>query len=256
MSGATLSSLDVLHGAAKGDQFGHTLGGLADMNRDGADDFAVTSLDGGAQELGSVEVRSGADGTVLWSVEGFADSATAHVYFGVALAGGDWNGDDVGDLAIGDSRCREFDPATNLWSDLGRVELWFGAPAFSSGYGAGWPGTNGIPALDALNDPGLDQAFDLAIGNSAGVATTALLLVGSSPISIPYKDGTLLSAGDVHSVFFVLPGGGMTLSENIPDDPALAFVVFYVQVLEADAAASRKISFTAGLQVRIGYDLP
>ncbi|MSR46660.1 MAG: hypothetical protein EXS13_06300 [Planctomycetes bacterium] len=255
VSGATLLPLFVIGGAASDDQLGVAICGMADLNHDAIDDFAVTSVNGGAQDLGLVEVRSGRDASVLWTIEGVANSTSANVNFG-SLAGGDWNGDGVGDLAVGDLLFSVFDPVTATWLYPGQVALWLGAPAFSESYGAGWPGTNGIPSLDAVNDPGFGQTLDVAIGNSAGVTTLALLLVGTAPAAIPVKDGTLLVVADFFSTYLLLPAGGTTLSEDIPDDPALAFVDLYMQVLEADFGASRRVAFTPGLRLRFGFDVP
>ncbi len=256
VSGSTLAPLYQLDGVQQNDQFGTALCRVADLDLDGIDDFAATLLFGGTNDIGSLELRSGVDGHVLHVIEGTDTPTEQSADFGETLVGGDWNGDGAGDVALGDSLFRLLDPITGGWNSSGRVEMRFGAPAYAEAYGSGWPGALGVPSLDALGPPAFGTKLDVAIGNSAGIPTTGLLLVGTSTASIPWKDGTLLVNADLASAYLPIPKLGTFVSEDIPNDPALAFVDLYVQVVEVDPAASRKLSFTPGLRLRLGYDMP
>ncbi|MBL8843453.1 MAG: FG-GAP repeat protein [Planctomycetes bacterium] len=256
-SGATRATLHTIQGAAAGDLLGFSIAALPDLDHDGIGDFAIGLYDGGASDLGAVEVRAGADAHVLWTVEGNSiPLVDADEHLGFSLEGGDWNGDGIGDVAFGDPGYSKFNLGTFTWTQPGRVELWLGAPAFTESFGAGWPGKLGIPQLDALAPPGFGTTLTVSVDNSAGFPTTGLLLVGTSTAAIPWKDGTLLVNADVASLLFPLPTFGALLDADIPNDPALAFVDLYVQVVEADPFASKKLSFTPGLRLRLGYDLP
>lgn len=83
----------------------------------------------------------------------------------------------------------------------------------------------------------------------------ALLLVGTQTAANPYKDGTILVNADITATLFPLDAAGVLLSEDVPYDASLCFADFYLQVLEADPSAVKKVSMTPGLQVHVGLDL-
>ena len=58
------------------------------------------------------------------------------------------------------------------------------------------------------------------------------------------------------SLLLSVPAGGTTLSGALPNDPALWFFDLDLQALEVDSFASKGVSFTAGLQLHCGFDLP
>jgi hypothetical protein len=79
-------------------------------------------------------------------------------------------------------------------------------------------------------------------------------MLGLYKASIPTgKGGTLLVAPFL-TVPLALPVGGLTLSGAIPDDASLYGFDLYLQALEADAGASKGISFTRGLDLYFGFD--
>ena len=116
-------------------------------------------------------------------------------------------------------------------------------------------GKNGIPQLTPQDvaQPGL--TFDVQVDNSLGANTIALLLVGTQAAANPYKGGTILVNADITATLFPLDAAGMLLSEDVPYDASLYFADFFLQVLEADPFAVKKVSMTPGLQVHVGLDL-
>jgi hypothetical protein len=79
-------------------------------------------------------------------------------------------------------------------------------------------------------------------------------MLGFAEASIPTgKGGTLLVAPFL-SIPLALPAGGLTFSGQVPNDPALYGFDLYLQALEADAGASKGISFTRGLDLFFGFN--
>jgi len=50
----------------------------------------------------------------------------------------------------------------------------------------------------------------------------------------------------------VVPPAGLSISAPIPCDDSLCGLTLYVQVVEMDPGASRGVSFTPGLELRLG----
>ncbi|MEW6744854.1 MAG: SBBP repeat-containing protein [Planctomycetota bacterium] len=126
-------------------------------------------------------------------------------------------------------------------------------PASWANYGSGWPGTNGIPCFTASNDPILCSAIALEICNSLGAPTSAFLLIGFAPASIPTRFGGTLLVLPRWIYSIPLLAGITSLPGEIPCDAALAGLHLYLQVLEMDPGASHGISFTPGLELVFGY---
>jgi hypothetical protein len=64
-------------------------------------------------------------------------------------------------------------------------------------------------------------------------------------------DGTLLVTA-VTSFSFLLPVGGLVVPGVVPCDPALEGWHLFFQALELDAAASKGVAFTRGLEIIFG----
>jgi len=125
-------------------------------------------------------------------------------------------------------------------------------PAAWSSYGAGYPGTLFVPSLTSSANPVLGTTITLAFDDSAGVATTAFLLIGSQSASIPtLLGGTLLVQTRLVLPSNLPPSGG-SLTGMVPGDPALFGVSLFAQVLELDAGAAHGVSFTPGLELDFG----
>jgi len=100
-SGATGALLLRLEGAAKKDRFGKSVAVVGDLDQDQRPDFAIGAYHADAGNLdkaGAVLVFSGADGSLLYRIDGLDKKDE----FGTALASGqDFDGDGVWDLLIG-----------------------------------------------------------------------------------------------------------------------------------------------------------
>lgn len=91
------SLIHSIDGQASNEQFGAALALLGDVDGDGKSELAVGVLLG-ASGFGCVRAYSGATGALLWQTNGPALGSR----FGTALASlADWNGDGVGELAVG-----------------------------------------------------------------------------------------------------------------------------------------------------------
>lgn len=125
-------------------------------------------------------------------------------------------------------------------------------PASWSNYGAGFPGALGVPALTLRADPVLGTTVTADLGDSTGIGTIAVVLIGNLAAQIPTRKGGDLLLVPFTSVVITVPAGGTTLVDDIPDDEALCGLTLYVQALELDAAAAKGVSFTAGLLLEFG----
>ena len=99
-SGADGSELLPLRQGGAGDNFGASVAPAGDVDQDGVPDLAVAAPgdDSAANNAGRVYVLSGADGSVLWTVDGEAGNDA----FGSALASlGDVTDDGRAELAVG-----------------------------------------------------------------------------------------------------------------------------------------------------------
>jgi hypothetical protein len=99
LSGRDGVELVAHHGAGVGDQFGHWLAGVGDVDGDGTPDlaFGIPGADAGALDAGAVEVRSGATGELLLFVAGLEEGGG----LGVVASAGDVDRDGYVDLAVG-----------------------------------------------------------------------------------------------------------------------------------------------------------
>lgn len=128
-----------------------------------------------------------------------------------------------------------------------------GGPASANGYGQGWPGTNGAPALQVDRAPLLGTTMDLTITNSQGAATRGVLILGRTVASLPTAwDGTVLVLPE-QLVSVGIPDHGLTLPVTVPCDESLSGSTVYLQGLEQDTGASKGVSFTPGLALTLGF---
>jgi hypothetical protein len=126
--------------AASGDQFGRALA-VGDFDGDALADLAVgtpfedvgtKSNAGAVYVLYGFNINSGLPASVqaaqTWhqNVDGIADGAAIGDHFGIALAAGDFNGDNRSDLAIGVPEEDTTDSDGNLQADAGAVHVIYG----------------------------------------------------------------------------------------------------------------------------------
>jgi len=120
-------------------------------------------------------------------------------------------------------------------------------------YGAGFPGTLGVPSFTVSVLPVIGTTMTADLANSAGVTTLAVVLVGDQQASLPLgKGGTLLLVPLLSFSLSIAPGS-TPLDADVEDDPTLCGLSFFAQALELDAGAVKGVSSTAGLELVVGY---
>ena len=244
LSGATGAEWLTVTGSASGDVFGWSVTGLGDVDLDQVPDFAVGApgSDLVAANAGAVSIHSGGDGSRLQTYSlGSAGSAFANSID----SAGDVDGNGFQDLLAGEL-------AAN--GNAGRISLVGTFPAYWYQYGSGWPGTLGVPQLTALNDPVLGEPFEVFLTNSRGSTTVAFLFLGFQETQVVTSlDGTLWLV-PFWTFRLQVPAAGLTLSQVLDGDPALAGARLFLQAIEVDPGASKGASFTPGLFVALGFE--
>lgn len=122
-------------------------------------------------------------------------------------------------------------------------------------YGEGTPGTNGVPLLEALDLPTIGQLSGIRIANALPGALSYLVL-GATPASIPFDEGTLLVTPQILIPIPVPIGadGTLPIHGTIPFNPAFCGVDLYHQAWIVDPAADGfyHLALTAGLKRTFG----
>jgi len=148
------------------------------------------------------------------------------------------------------------DAQGNTGSDDSDVPFAIAGTAFQAQaltYGAGKPGQAGVPTLTA-GAPVLGTAFPVAFANALPNAPS-LLLLGDTPISVPFDGGTLLVAAFTAATIPTDAAGQFGFSIPLPDEPALRGFSFYMQawVPNDPGAAGAGWAASAGLQLLLGH---
>ncbi|MFO0984594.1 MAG: integrin alpha [Planctomycetota bacterium] len=252
-SGMTGALLTTSLGVAQGGIFGAAVSEVGDVNNDGYGDFVVGApfYCGSATDRGYARVLTvvGSSCVTLYEMTGDVVGDA----FGLAVsAGGDVNQDGFDDflvLAPCDSSSGALSGSFRLYS--GRV-----CPSSWNNYGAGYPGTNGVPSLTSSDIPVICRTIDLIVTNSLGSTLPALFIAGVTPGSIPNPSGgTVLVSPPWVLQPFVLPGAGASLPFTVLCDTAFCGLTIYLQVLEQDPGAGgphQDVSSTPGLALVLG----
>ncbi|MEO1198792.1 MAG: Ig-like domain-containing protein [Pseudomonadota bacterium] len=191
----------IIEGEAAGDQFGFTVSNVGDTNGDGFDDIMVFArqtltgagvsylIYGGSQNLEALDAADGSNNNVLEAGElvgaGFSGfgyrliGESAGDLSGIALSGGDFDGDGVSDILIGAPR-GGFIPA----NDTGHVNIIVDT-------------TRVLAAADAVS-PGTDGSVNMSAVDSGGIpAPTGYTIQGANFDEIGFAvDGTGDANGD------------------------------------------------------------
>jgi hypothetical protein len=127
-----------------------------------------------------------------------------------------------------------------------------GATAAWTNYGAGYPGTLGVPSFTSRSNPVVGTTVTLDLANSSGVPTVGVLFIGAQQTTIHSSWG-----GDLLVVpSLVVPTsfsyGGNSYAAALSHDWRLCGTVVDLQAIEADAGAAYGVSFTAGLELLLG----
>lgn len=125
-----------------------------------------------------------------------------------------------------------------------------GNPA-TSNYGTGCAGIAGVPVVTSSSGPPAlgNASFGIDLQNGLP-GSSAVVLLGLAPTSVPLFGCTLLVSPLVNLALPVLPDGTSRLPFPVPDNPALVGFSFFFQWGVVDTGPPNgPIAFTDGLQV-------
>ena len=128
-------------------------------------------------------------------------------------------------------------------------------PALASwtNYGAGVPGTHGVPFFTSQQLPILGTTITLDLGNSYGQPTSGILVLGFPRASLHTGLGGDLLLIPVLLVPISFSFGANSFTGTLPSDPALLGFALDLQAVEADPGAVKGVSFTQGLELVLGF---
>ena len=121
-----------------------------------------------------------------------------------------------------------------------------------SNYGAGFPGTNGVPSFTSQADPVLGTTVTLDLGNSYGMPTDGLLFIGFQRTSIHSGWGGDLLVVPTLTLLTTFSYGGNQYSGGLPNDNGLVGLAIDLQAIEDDPGAAKGVSFSPGLELLLG----
>lgn len=123
-----------------------------------------------------------------------------------------------------------------------------------SSYGAGFPGTAGVPSLLPDRLPQLGSVVGLQMSNASPSAQIGALVFGVLRQNLPTGYGGSLLVQVISSEALSLPvSPGVGLRNlPIPLDPAFCGLLLHVQGAHFDVGASSGLAFTRGLTLALG----
>jgi hypothetical protein len=119
-------------------------------------------------------------------------------------------------------------------------------------YGAGFPGTHGVPSFTSQQNPSFGTTVTLDLANSYALPTVGALFVGFQRATIHSNWGGDLLVVPAVTFEFTFSYGGDSFTGSIPNDPSLCGLAVDLQAIEADPGAAKGVSFTQGLELVIG----
>lgn len=234
----------ILH-IESGEQLGERFGFAVDGDPLGNVLAGAPEYDSGSKlDAGEARVFDALTGTPIARYTGSRPGARA----GHAVcAGRDVDGDGSPDLCVGYPGAEP----SGLTGAGQAVTYGAPCPADTYTYGSALAGTLGVPALTLDADPVLGELVTITLGNSAGVATPAVLFLGLVEAALPFKGGTLM-LHPAASLPLTLPPGDVPLPTLLPDDPALCGGELFLQLAVADAGAPLGVALSYGLFMLFG----
>jgi Tol biopolymer transport system component len=205
---------------------------------------ATNLVSGDVNNMADIFVHDLVTGTtVLWIVDWFQGQGEG----GVAA---ERMSDDGSVVAFSSSLTDLVDNDTNFRIDVFVAEHF---DAAWTNYGAGFAGTNGIPSFTSSAAPVLGTSIQLDLANSLANPTVGLLFVGLQRTTLPTNFGGDLLVVPAWTLPISFSYGFDSFGFAVPNDPALAMVAIDLQAVEADSGAAVGVSFTAGLELILGF---
>ncbi len=140
--------------------------------------------------------------------------------------------------------------ALSVW-DLA-FQTWVSVPASWSNYGAGHPGTNGIPSLLSSGNPVLGTTPNLLLGSSVNAATIGAVFFGVMQANVVTPWGGTALVLPLTSLGLIVPPSGAQIAFPLPMNSAFCGLQVFMQGVVIDAGASQAIAFTPGLAYVLG----
>lgn len=134
------------------------------------------------------------------------------------------------------------------------VREWPRDPASWTSYGSGFPGRDGVvPTMTPAGEPHIGAPLSIDFTNSALVWTFGFLYAGFDAIDLPTRLGGHLLVAPIVTIPVPLPPTGWRETFDVELDWSLSGLVVRAQTLEIDPWAAEGVSFTAGLELTLGY---
>jgi hypothetical protein len=126
------------------------------------------------------------------------------------------------------------------------------ASASWTNYGAGFPGTHGVPSFTLQQFPAFGSTITIDLANSYGQPTIGFLVLGLQRASLPTKWGGDLLVLPTLIAPITFSYGFDSFTGTIPDDVGLCGATIELQGIELDPGAQFGLSFSQGLELEIG----
>lgn len=144
-------------------------------------------------------------------------------------------------------------PGPGIWA----IRVYCGAHGGSyTNYGAGKPGTQGVPLLRGLGFPNTSNPISLQVSGGLPGAG-GVWLIGARRAALPIPPLGSLLVDPLITVPFVLKtgvdSGSFALDYTVPNDPAWKGARVACQAFLIDAGASGGVSHTAGVEAVFGH---